>query len=79
MIAALMTDLWPYLAAAAAVFGALWKWGRSKKTEGREETYMEVLKDTHDRQERGREAASDLRGADRDDLVDRLRRNDGEW
>lgn len=74
-----LTRFWGYFLAAGALVATVWGYGRAKKTEGREQTYIEVQKDKHDREEKGREAATDLRGADRDELVDRLRENDGQW
>lgn len=79
MLADLIIGSWGYLAAALAAVGFVIFRGRAKKREGREEVYIEALKDRAEREEKGREAVSDLRGADRDDLADRVRRNDGLW
>lgn len=68
---------WAYAAVAAAL-GALAAFlaGRSS---GRVRHDRKAMRDSIKRQEKGREAVSDLRGAGRDDLVRRLRDNDGEW
>lgn len=79
MISSILVDLMPWALGIVAALAGLLGYGRTKKAEGREQTYIEVLKDRHDREEKGREAAADLRGADRDELVDRMRRNDGQW
>lgn len=79
MIAALLSRFWGYLAAAGAALVALWAYGASRKAEGRKETYIEALRDSVKRQEAGRNAVQDLRGADRDAYLDQLRRNEGEW
>jgi len=68
---------WLYAALAfLGVLGATWVSG---KREGRSQAETRALKDSAKRQEKGREAVEDLRGADRDELVDRVRRNDGQW
>lgn len=79
MIAALLSRFWGYLAAAGAALVALWAYGASRKAEGRKETYIEALRDSVKRQEAGKHAVQDLRGADRDDLADRVRANDSRW
>lgn len=79
MIAALIAELAPYAIAIGGALAALFAYGRRKKKQGREETYIEALKDRVQREEQGHEAANELRGADRADLDDRLRRNDGLW
>lgn len=79
MIGALLADLLPWAIGIIATLGALWGWGRSKKAEGRKETYIETLADSAKRQEDGRDAVQDLRGADRDALADRLRDNSDRW
>jgi len=79
MITSLLADLLPWAIGIVLTFLGVWGYGRRKKKEGREETYIETLKDSAKRQEAGREAVSDLRGAGRDELIDRVRRNDGQW
>jgi hypothetical protein len=79
MLGALLPDLWPWLIGALAVVGGLFGFGRSQKAKGKAEAKTEALEDSAKRQEEGREAVSDLRGADRDNLVKRLRDNDGQW
>ena len=79
MISALLAELLPWAIGIAAALGALWVWGRSKKAEGRQETYIETLADSAKRQKEGRDAVQDLRGADRDALADRVRDNTDSW
>ncbi|UWS05615.1 hypothetical protein K4K94_07800 [Phaeobacter inhibens] len=79
MISALLYRFWGYLVAAGAFLAAIWAYGRSQKAEGRQETYIETLEGSAKRQEAGRNAVSDLRGAGRDELIDQLHRNDDEW
>ncbi|MCI5040012.1 MAG: hypothetical protein MRY81_10040 [Donghicola eburneus] len=79
MLGALLPDLWPWLLGALAVAGGLFGFGRVQKAKGKAEVKTEALEDSAKRQEEGREAVGDLRGADRDDLVKRLRDNDGQW
>lgn len=79
MIAALIAELAPYAIAIGGALAALFAYGRRQKEQGREETYIEALKDQHEREERGREAVSDLRDAGRDEYLDVLRQNDGGW
>ncbi len=49
--------------------------GRSARRRAAEK----ALRDSLERQERGRDEVRDLRGADRDALDQRLRDNDGRW
>ncbi len=63
------------LAAAGVVIGVF----LAGKREGRAKEQTKVLKDSVKRQEKGREAVQDLRGSSRDELIDRVRRNDGQW
>ena len=63
------------LAAVGAVLAAL-LYGRKS---GRDAERNKALKDSAKRQEDGRDAVKDLRGADRDELADRLRSNHAEW
>ncbi|MFV1644951.1 hypothetical protein VWZ82_13085 [Phaeobacter sp. JH20_41] len=79
MISALLSRFWGYLVAAGAFLAAIWAYGRSQKAEGRKETYIETLTDSAKRKETGREAVEDLRGNDRDDNIEQLRRNSDSW
>ncbi|AUR35763.1 hypothetical protein PhaeoP18_01489 [Phaeobacter piscinae] len=79
MIRALLSRFWGYLLAAGAFLAAIWAYGRSQKAEGRKETYIETLEDSAKRKEAGREAVEDLRGNDRDDDIEQLRRNSDRW
>lgn len=79
MLGQLLPDVWPWLLGALAIVGGLFGFGRAQKAKGKAEAKTEALEDSAKRQEEGREAVSDLRGADRDDLVKRLRDNDGQW
>ncbi|AUQ93876.1 hypothetical protein PhaeoP66_04655 (plasmid) [Phaeobacter inhibens] len=79
MISALLSRFWGYLVAAGALLAAIWAYGRSQKAEGRKETYIETLTDSAKRKEAGREAVEDLRGNDRDDDIEQLRRNSDSW
>ena len=79
MIASLLAELLPWVIGGVTVTLALFGYGRAKKHEGRKETYIEALKDSEKRQEAGREAVSDLRGNDRADDLEQLRRNNAEW
>ena len=79
MTSRLLARFWGVLVAAGAILAAIWKYGRAKKAEARKETYIEALQDSAKRQEAGREASADLRGADRDELAGQLRRNDDHW
>lgn len=67
------------LSAVVAGVIAILTFGAVKKKQGRTEAQTDALRDSAKRQEKGREAVKDLRGADRDTLIDRLRRNDGRW
>ena len=79
MIAALLSRFWGYLVAAGAFLAAIWAYGRSQKAEGRKGTYIETLTDSAKRKEAGREAVDDLRGNDRADNIEQLRRNSDSW
>lgn len=79
MITRLLSRFWGYLVAAGAFLAAIWAYGRSQKAEGRKETYIETLKDSAKRKEAGREAVDDLRGNDRADNIEQLRRNSDSW
>ncbi|MFV1594048.1 hypothetical protein VWZ88_15950 [Phaeobacter sp. JH20_36] len=79
MISALLFRFWGYLVAAGAFLAAIWVYGRSREGEVRKETYIETLTDSAKRKEVGREAVEDLRGNDRDDDIEQLRRNSDRW
>ena len=79
MISALLVDLLPWAIGIVAAAVGLWGYGRGKKQEGRTGAENDALRDTHERMEKGREAANDLRGAGRDAHLEQLRRNDDEW
>ena len=64
------------LVVAVGAFLGVYIMGRR---DGAENAENEALRDNAERQEDGRNAVNDLRGADRDDLIDRLRENDGQW
>lgn len=75
----MLAPVWRALAAAGALLAAVWAYGRGQRAKGVRDAENAALRNSQQRQEKGREDAADLRGADRDELVDRLRRNDGEW
>lgn len=79
MLGFLATRLGKWLAAAGAVIAGVLAIFMAGRREGRSQAQTDALKDSVKRQEKGREAAQDLHGADRDELVDRVRRNDGQW
>lgn len=80
MIAWLITSkLGRALAAAGALLLAVVTFGALKKREGRQEAENEALRDDAKKQEEGRDAVQDLRGADRDQLTDKLRDNNKRW
>lgn len=64
------------IAGAGALFLAVVTFGAVKKREGRREAGIDAMKDSAERQEEGRDAVEDLRDADRDELLEQLRRND---
>ncbi len=51
----------------------------NQRSKGRKQADDKAVLDAAEREEKGREAVYDLRDANRDDLVQRLRDNDGEW
>lgn len=79
MISALLAELLPWAIGIAAAVLGLWGYGTRKRQEGREDAEDDALQDTHERMEAGREAANDLRGADRDAHLEQLRDNDAKW
>jgi predicted DNA repair protein MutK len=79
MIGALLSEFLPWIITALAAIGGVWAYGRSKKAEGRKETYIETLADSAKRQKEGRDAVQDLRDADRDALAGRVRDNSDRW
>ncbi len=78
-MSALLADLIPWLLGAAAAIAAIMGYGARQRVKGRREAETAALQDSAARQEEGRDAVQGLRGAGRDDLLDRLRRNDGRW
>lgn len=83
MISTILAELLPWVLAAAGALAVFVGHGvrerRKGRKEGRDATYIETLRESAKRQEAGREAVSDLRGAGRDELLDQLRRNEGDW
>lgn len=69
----------PYILAAGAALMSFMAYGSVKKKQGRTEAETDALRDSADRQEKGREAVQDLRDADRGGLVGQLRENDSDW
>ena len=69
MISALLSELLPWAIGILATLGALWGWGRSKKAEGRQETYIEAKARDH-------EKATAIRDTVERDLPDRVREYD---
>lgn len=69
----------PYVLAAGAALMTFMAYGSAKKKQGRTEAETDALRDSADRQEKGREAVQDLRDADRGGLVGQLRENDSDW
>ena len=63
------------IALAGALLLAIVTFGAMKKKQGRTEAVTDALRDSADRQEKGRDAVQDLHDADRDDLLEQLRRN----
>lgn len=83
MIGAILSGLWPYLAGAFVMFlGAfgLYRKGRSDVIAKRE---LEAARTTIKQEVKGREAVLDeqraVEGSGNRDIVDRLRRRDGDW
>ena len=75
----LIAQILPWLAGAVAIIVAILGYGARQRSKGRADAATEAMRDAANRQEEGRNAVQDLRGAGRDDLLDRLRRNDGQW
>ncbi len=81
MIAALLSDLWPYLAGLGALLLGVLGIYRRGKADQRRETALEAAERMGKAAEAGRKAETKARkdmaaGATPDDV---LRRNDGEW
>ncbi len=74
-----MSDLVTALVALLAVVVAVLGYGARQRVKGRRDAEATALRESAKRQERGRDAVGEIRGADRDELIDRLRRNDGRW
>jgi len=66
----------PYILAAGAALVSFMAYGAVKKKQGRDAAETDALRDSADRQEKGRDAVQDLHDADRDELLEQLRRND---
>ena len=70
----------PYILAAGAALVSFMAYGRSKKKQGRTEAETDALKDSVEREERGRDAVaeeqSETTGLSNSDLVERMRRRD---
>lgn len=83
MIGSLLADALPYLIASVVAALGVLGYGAHKERKGRaagrDETYIETLRDSAKKVEKGREAVSDLRGNSRDDDLEQLRRNNAEW
>ena len=74
-----MSDIVTLIVALLAVVAGVLGYGARQRARGRRAAETDALRDSAERQRRGRDAVSDLRGTDRDDLLERLRRNDGRW
>lgn len=79
MIAWLTSRIGRWVSAALVFAGVVLGAFMMGRREGRQTAKSDALEDSAKRQEKGREAVQDLRGASRDDILDRLRRNDGQW
>ncbi|MDO6755366.1 hypothetical protein Q4598_03915 [Phaeobacter inhibens] len=79
MITRLLSRFWGYLLTAGALLAAIWAYLLSRDAGVRKETYIETLTDSAKRKEAGREAVEDLRGNNRDDDIEQLRRNSDRW
>ena len=64
--------------ALALLVAILAAWGLGRR-EGAQRARRDAAEGSLERQEKGREAVSDLRDADRDNLVDQLHRNTRKW
>jgi hypothetical protein len=83
MLTALLSDLWPYIAAAGAAI-ALWLGNNVRqRTKGRKEAETDNLKDAVEREKRGRDAVveeqSDAEGLSNSDIVERMRGRDDDF
>ena len=67
------------IALAGGVLLAIVTFGASQRSKGRQKAETDALRDSADRQEKGREAVQDLRDADRGGLAGQLRENDSDW
>lgn len=74
MLSWLLSDLWPYLATAGAALAAIvWAW-LSGRASGKAKVENKALKDSAERQERGRDAVEDMHGAGRPEWLEQLRK-----
>jgi Flp pilus assembly protein TadB len=64
---------------AVVAIASLATFALSQRKRGAERAEMKRLQDASKKRGRANEAANELRGADRDELNDRLHRNDGHW
>ena len=70
----------PYILAAGAALVSFMAYGSAKKKQGRTEVETDALRDSADRQEKGRDAVaeeqSETTGLSNSDIVERMRRRD---
>ena len=83
MIAALLADLWPYIAGLLGIIaGALGLYAKGR-SDAKAKAETATLRDTAKREDAGREAVAKEKratdGATDRDIVDSLRRRDGDW
>ena len=80
LIDLVLGDALPYLLTAGAALVSFMAYGRSKKKQGRTEAETDALKDSVEREERGRDAVaneqSETTGLSNSDLVERMRSRD---
>lgn len=76
MLTFLFSRIGRFLAAAVAALGVLVGVYWSGRRDGAVRGENKALKDKDKRMKEGRDAVSDLRNADRDALIEQLRRND---
>lgn len=74
-----MSDIVTAIVALLAVVAAVLGYGARQKAKGKRDAITQGQIDAQKRMKEGRDAVSKLRGADRDDLLERLRRNGSEW
>ena len=79
MLAGIISELLPWIAGAVALIAAILGYGARQRAKGRTDAATRAMRDAITRQEEGRNAVQDLRGAGRDDLLEQLRRNEGRW